>query len=209
MILSIWEALRSKRPSRTSPSSPPSTTNTACLFLQQFDILAAIKSFMPGSAGGNDGLRPQHLKDMTSASAGDAGQRLLGRLTEFTNLCLAGRVPVVVQPVFCGATLCAVNKKDGGIRPIAVGSTLRRLIAKAACKAMTSKMAARFLPVQVGFGISRATEDVAHAARAYIAGLQPCEGLLKLDFQNAFNMVRHDIIFQTVVEEMPELYPFV
>jgi len=33
------EALLSKYPFRTSPSSPPSTTNTACLFLQQFYIL--------------------------------------------------------------------------------------------------------------------------------------------------------------------------
>jgi len=202
------EALRSMHPSCTSLGSPPSTTNTACLFLQQIDFLVAIKSFMPGSAGGNDGLRPQHLKDLTSASAGDAGQRLLCRLTDFY-LCLAGHVPVIVQPVFCGATLCALNKKDGGIRPNAVGSKLRRLIAKAACKAMTSEMAACFLPVQVSFGISRATEAVAHAACAYTAGLRPGEGLLKLDFQNASNMVHRDIIFQTVLEEMPELYPFV
>jgi hypothetical protein len=171
--------------------------------------MVAIKSFMPGSAGGMDGLRPQHLKDMTSVSAGDAGQRLQKRLTEFTNLCLAGRVPAVIQPVFCGAALCALNKKDGGIRPIAVGSSLRRLVAKAACKAVTSKMSSRFLPVQIGFGVPRATESAGHAARAYVAGLQPGQGLLKLDFKNAFNMVRRDTMFQIVLEELPELYPFI
>jgi len=69
--------------------------------------------------------------------------------------------------MFCGTTLCALNKIDGGIHPIAVGSTLCRLIANAACKAMTSKMTARFLPVQVGFGISHATEAVAHAAHEH------------------------------------------
>ena len=86
---------------------------------------------MPGSAGGPGGLRPQHLKDLTSASMGDAGLRLLARLTEFTNLCLSGYVPAVTQPVFCGAVLCALNKKDGGARPVFVGSTLRRLVVKA------------------------------------------------------------------------------
>jgi hypothetical protein len=204
------EALRSKHPSRVTYDSPlPMPNNDVCLLLQQGKILAAVKSFMPGSAGGPDGLRPQHLKDLNSASAGDAGQRLLYRLTDFTNLCLTGRVPVVIQPVFCGAALCALNKKDGGIRPIAVGSTIRRLIAKAACKAVTAKMAAQFLPVQIGFGIPRATEAAAHAARAFVAGLQPEEGLLKLDFKNAFNMLRRDSMFQTVHEEIPELYPFV
>ena len=70
-------------------------------------------------------------------------------------------------------------------------------------------MAAHFLPFQIGFGIPRATEAAAHAARTYIASLQPGEGLLKLDFRNAFNLVRRDSMFQTVHEEMPELYPFV
>jgi hypothetical protein len=130
-------------------------------------------------------------------------------MTEFANLCLTGRVPAVIQPVFCGASLCALNKKDGGIRPIAVGSSLRRLVAKAACKAVMTKMAARFLPVQLGFGVPRATEAAAHAARSYIAGLQPGQGLLKLDFSNAFNKVRRDNMFQTVHDELPELYPFV
>jgi len=59
------EAFRSKHPSRTYPGNLPPTPNTSCLLLQQIDILAAIKSFMPGSAGGNDGLRPQYRKDLT------------------------------------------------------------------------------------------------------------------------------------------------
>ena len=32
---------------------------------------------------------------------------------------------------------------------------------------------------------------------------------MKLDFKNAFNVIRRDNLFQTVREEMPELYPFV
>jgi hypothetical protein len=68
---------------------------------------------MPGSAGGLDGLHLQHLKDLTGASAADAGRRLLAILTEFANICLSDRVPEVIQPVFCGASLCALSKKDG------------------------------------------------------------------------------------------------
>ena len=34
------------------------------------DIIKAIRSFPNGSAGGPDGLRPQHLKDMIDSSAG-------------------------------------------------------------------------------------------------------------------------------------------
>ena len=34
-----------------------------------------------------------------------------------------------VRPFFFGASVIALNKKDGGVRPIAVGCTLRRLVA--------------------------------------------------------------------------------
>ena len=130
-------------------------------------------------------------------------------LTQFTNMCLSGRVPGVIQPVFCGASLFALCKKDGGIRPIAVGNTLRRLIAKAACRAVSSKITAQFLPVQIGFGVQRATEAAAHAARRYVSSLQPGQGLLKLDFNNAFNSVRRDGVFKAIHEMLPELYPFI
>jgi len=71
------------------------------------------------------------------------------------------------------------------------------------------KMTAQFLPVQLGFGVPRATEGIVHAARRYIADLQPGQGVLKLDFNNAFNTVRRDAMFDSVHEQMPELYPFV
>ena len=70
-------------------------------------------------------------------------------------------------------------------------------------------MAERFFPVQLGFGVPRATESAVHAARQYISKLQPGYGLLKLDFSNAFNSIRRDVMFATVLREIPELYPFV
>jgi hypothetical protein len=65
-------ALRTKHPAQAVTDAPPPipTGNSECLCLQESDLLATIKTFVPGSAGGPDGLRPQHLKDMTGASAG-------------------------------------------------------------------------------------------------------------------------------------------
>lgn len=42
---------------------------------------------------------------------------------------LRGAVPATVRSVLYGANLFAFRKKDGGVRPIAVGLALRRLIA--------------------------------------------------------------------------------
>ena len=34
---------------------------------------------------------------------------------------------IIIAPIFFGGRLLALNKKSGGIRPIAIGFTLRRL----------------------------------------------------------------------------------
>ena len=92
--------------------------------------MQAIRSFPCNSAGGPDGLRPQHLVDMTSASAERGGRELLTTLSSFILHILEGNTPSSIQPILFGANLIALNKKEGGIRPIAVGQILHRLAAK-------------------------------------------------------------------------------
>ena len=59
----------------------------------------------------------QHLKDLIQCR--ESGSDFLTALTGFTNLVLAGWCPVDVIPTFFGGRLIALNKKSGGIRPIA------------------------------------------------------------------------------------------
>ena len=205
-------ALKSKHPQRPlSFQSPPAPENNPIpqISIEESAVRTVIKSFQAGSSGGIAGLKPQHLKDMTSALQGDAGINLLRSLTEFTNLCLLGRIPDEIQPIFCGASLCALKKIDGSIRPIAVGCTLRRLVAKAACFAVKESTSSLFVPTQLGFGVSRATEAAVHATRCYVGNLQPGQGILKLDFINAFNTVHRDSMLQAVLDELPGLYSFI
>ena len=73
-----------------------------------------IRSFPVGSAGGPDGLRPQHLKDLIGPSSEGGGHALLSGLASFLSLVLSGRTPLSIRPYFFGANLCALEKKDGG-----------------------------------------------------------------------------------------------
>ena len=98
-------------------------------------VYNAVLSFPHGSA---DGLSPQHLKDLLKAD-GNVGQLAQG-LTSFTNIVARGGVPGFIQPFVFGARLTAFLKKDGGLRPIAVGLTLRRLIAKVIATYATSSL---------------------------------------------------------------------
>ena len=162
-------------------------------------VAKTILSFPNGSAGGPGGLRPQHLKDLTSASAERGGKELCRALATFVNLVLKGKTPPPVRSTFFGASLIALQKKGGGIRPIAVGSTLRRLAAKCIGSGMSQSMGASLTPLQLGYGTPRGAEAAAHAARLYLNNAQ-ADHLLKLDFKNAFNCLRRDKMLEAVCQ---------
>ena len=55
---------------------------------------------------------------------------VLSSISSLVSLLCSGSAPPEVTPHLCGATLLAHCKKDGGVRPIAVGEVLRRLVSK-------------------------------------------------------------------------------
>ena len=130
-------------------------------------------------------------------------------LAEFYNLVLAGRVPVNVRPSFLGATLFPFLKKDGGIRPIAVGLTLRRLIAEVANLSAQISCRSLLMPAQLGVGVKGGCEALIHSARRFVAGRGVEKAFIKLDFSNAFNSVRRDSVLEAVALHRPDLRDFV
>jgi len=204
-------ALKLKHPSPPSESTippPPIITPLSSMSISEADIAQAIKSFPNGSAGGPDGMRPQHLKDLIRGND-ITDSSLLTALAAFSTLVLEGRTPLPIRPFFFGASLTALNKKDGGIRPIAVGCTLRRLVAKIAGKMVVEDMAKLLAPRQLGYGVLGGAEAAVHAARQYITNIQPQDAVVKLDFRNAFNSVRRDKMLEAVQTFAPDIYPFV
>ena len=147
--------LREKHPQPHPESSlPADPLNVDVRFKTNMEsLLKAIHSFKKGAAGGPDGLLPQHLVDMCGDSLGEPASKLLDTLVNFMNLIVyPGKVPALVKEIFYGANLIALKKEDGGIRPIAVGSTLRRLAAKIVMFANSDFCRAEFQPHQVGVG---------------------------------------------------------
>ena len=190
---------------------PPSPDDTPFLPPVSIDDVARVIRYFPnGSAGGPDGLRPQHLKDMTNSSnALDPSLELLSALAAFSTLVLEGKTPLPIRPFFFGATLIDLEKKEGGVRPIAVGCTLRRLVAKIAGFRVLENMATLLASRQLGYGIRGGAEAVVHAARRYLNELQSDHAIVKLDFKNAFNAVHRDKILKAVEILAPTIYPFV
>ena len=191
------------------PQPPLGVPTGPLVAVSEEEVACAIQSFPNGSAGGPDGLRSQHLKDIINPSANDGCQALLSYLTLFIKLVLEGDVPVSARPYFFGANLVALGKKDGGVRPIAVGCTLRRLVAKVAGRGVMEEMGALLSPRQLGYGVKKGTEATIHAAKLYLHSLDPSNAILKLDFKNAFNSIRRDKMLEAVQRLAPRLFSFV
>ena len=200
--------LREKHPPRPKDHRLFPTSNAPPLQIEMSEVRSAMDSFKAGSSGGLSGLRPQHLKDALCAKTCEASGRFLTSLTGLVNSILAGNVPSCIQPVLFGAAVTAFNKKEGGVRPIAVGETIRRLSSKCASRAVRTHFSTMFSPAQVGFGVSGGSEAAVHASRSFIKDANPGDVILKLDFSNAFNSMRRDHVADCFFEEAPEILPF-
>ena len=107
-----------------------------------------------------------------------------------------------------GANLLALQKKSGGIRPIAVGYTWRRIAAKCANSFALGRVADYLQPLQVGVGVKGGCEAAVHATRRFIESMPDDHVVAKLDFSNAFNSLHRGPMLEAVNSVLPELNSF-
>jgi Reverse transcriptase (RNA-dependent DNA polymerase) len=179
---------------------------TSALQVTEKDIDKAIRSFPAGSSGGPDGLRPKHILDLINCKS--AGKSLLTSITSFVNMLLDGKCHPDVIPILFGGNLTALVKKSGGIRPIAVGYTWRRIAAKCANAYAIGLLNTYFAPIQLGVGVSGGCEAAVHATRRFVESMPDGYVLVKLDFSNAFNSIHRDVMLDSVYNAVPEIYKF-
>jgi len=117
-------------------------------------------------------------------------------------------VPLAIRPLFFGANLIAFRKKDGGLRPIAIGIVLRRLVARAACAATQQQAADLLAPTQLGLCIRGGAEAAVHGVRRFLDAAMGESGIVKLDFANAFNTVSRSSVVSAVSTYLPQLDRF-
>ena len=178
----------SKHPQRAKFAAPNSE-NLDSFFVTDFDLYKAIMSFPNGSAAGPDKKIPQ----IVSKSNGSAEINFLKSLVKLINLSENRKKPEPLRPLFFGAKLNALTKIDGGLRPIAISNTLRRIGCKCAGSKALFERKFFFGNVQVGCGTKRVAEIAAHSFRNLIGrdDNPKCTVLLKLNFVNAFNSLNN------------------
>eukprot|EP00731_Ephydatia_muelleri_P017808 Em0010g906a len=186
----VFELLKSKHPLSDPPITPAMSTAPAIHVPPDFNISAILRSFPKATACGPSDLRVQHLIDALDATLPTSIDSLLRQVI---NLLITSKVPAALAPYLAGGNLTALMKlKELGwdVRPIAVGEVLRRLAGKS-CPGGTEKIIHR---------LRQTVEDHWHDSDFAI---------LKIDMQNAFNLVSRDTALKQCAIHFPELLPWV
>lgn len=206
-----YASMQDKHPQ--CPTAPtPSGLAPAAMTVTAKQVIQALKSFKTGSAPGPSGLRAEHLKGAVFCPTASRAERALQALTTIVNVLASGKAPQEIVPFFFGANLLAARKKNGGHRPIAVGEVLRRLVSKCLAFEVAPRAALLLKPLQLGVGIPGGCEGIIHAMNAiFNDGDIPVEDkwVLLLDFENAFNLIDRETVFEQVRQHFPELSAWV
>lgn len=169
----------------------------------------AITSFPPGSAGGPSGLRPSHLSECCRKQG--QGAPLAQALGQFARTALFHAFPAAMREVLCASSLIPLTKKDGGLRPIAVGDTIRRVVGKCllSLEAVRTEMAS-LQPRQCGVGVRNAAEMVGMGLQRLVQSHASTGAsdyvVLQVDVRNAFNSVSRDAVLRGCMSKVPSAY---
>ena len=203
----VFDEMLTKHP-QAGPPCIPSDPVPPPLQVREVDVVRALQSFPNGTAPGPSSFRANHFKEAVFCPSPDRANYALRGLVGVVNHLCAGRVPHVVLPHLCGASLFACKKKGGGHHPIAVGEVLRRLTSKCVCWAVLADAIRILSPLQVGVGLPVGCEAIVHSVTSVQedVSVPPDDRCtLLVDFSNAFNSVDREGMFRVVRARIPSM----
>ena len=168
------------------------------------------------AAGMNGGAAPGPYADASDIWLGIIDHaRETGNLTfirrfcEYIRACLRGALPIGAYKIMQDCKLILLGKKDGGARPIAMGSFLVKLCGRILVRINTEKSRVFHNFLQIGAtNTTAAIEIPIHAARLMLR-MRPHYAHIKFDIKSAFNTIPLQLVFRAVMDHFPTFGPFI
>ena len=158
-----YRQLQDKRPQEPSRALSDAVLGFAPrepVVLNRSLFMDSLRTAPRGSSPGPGGCTYEHLKPALD----DDG--LFDLLLEAANSIAQANAPEEVLTALMSARLTALSKKDGGVRGIASGCSLRRLVARTLAKQFGAEFEARCSPFQCALSTRAGTDCVGHMLRA-------------------------------------------
>lgn len=161
-------------------------------------LFKAISALRPRRAPDAAGWRAEYIRRL-NPTAKDQFFALAKSMAEDPET-----VPHDLRPFLFGARLIASKKKNNGVRPIAIGSIIRKVIGAAIATAIKPDLNDFFTPCQYGVGVQGGAETVVQGLRIF-KPLHDGNTVVGIDFTNAFNSVDRHAIGNEVADHFPLL----
>ena len=108
---------------------------------------------------------------------------------------------------FLACRLIPLEKGESDVRPIGIGETLRRIVEKAAVRAVRGDIQSACGSLQVCAGLESGCEAAIHAVRECFED-DETEAALLIDASNAFNSVKRECTLKNIAVLCPAFYVF-
>ena len=167
-------------------------------------FVRSLKSVPRGSSPGPGGCTFEHLRCLLDET--ETTEMLHDAVCSFARASL----PVEISTVLMSARLTALNKPDGGVRGIATGCSLRRLVARALAKQFGSAFEAECAPFQYALSTRAGTDCVGHMLRAATDD-DPSATILSVDGIGAYDHILRSAMLERLatMREVSAILPFV
>ena len=211
-------AVREKLSSLHPPANqlddiPVLTPPPAALRLDMEHVTQGLLRLPRQSAAGMDCWTYDLIRQLVPTDREEEGSDLLVSIAILFEHILAGRGGSA--SLWTSSRLIPLSKKDGGVRPIAIGAVWYRFLGRVVATAVSTDLGKALLPLQYGIGVKGGAEAVAHACSIaqefMLSGEDDLEDpfmVQTVDFKNAFNTIRRGTIARAVLEHAPNLYRF-
>jgi len=144
-------------------------------------VCQQVRSLPPDSLAVTSSLWPQHLLDCINSADSAAKAGLLHTMLPLVTAISSGLLHPRAAPYLCAARIIPLRTKNGGVRPIAVCDTLRRMVEKwLLASAPGQNAAAAIAPLQKVFAKGSPFDGVAMGVQAKVEAKPGSTGWLLL-----------------------------
>ena len=211
ILNSVWgevvhEVARAKLPALYPVGTPPPFMPFQEFVEADFtvdEVRQALRSFPRSSSGGLGGLMATHC-----SGEGPQFSAFLQALTSLASAFAWHRLPQEVSLLIAGAKLVLLPKKDGGLRPIAVGELVRRIAGKVLVARYQPSVANKLQPIQAGVACPGGMERIIHSIQLWAEGGPSSEALLQVDLKNAFGCLDRVSMLHSIRSHCPVFLPY-
>ena len=121
-------------------------------------------------------------------------------LTNWCNKSLRGEIMGIGRELMVTARIALIDKKGGGVRPIRIECSICRIFGAVAVAIVRASVGPQLQPLQHGGGLKHGADIGARQLdMAYFEG----DAIVSIDLQNAFNLTRHNVIYEGLVQYFP------